>query len=329
MSWWTSAHGEGLSTESVGHSRRSTMSAEIALMTADRLQQFFDQPRAFTRAEILAQFSRSALNNALTHGMVARILPGVYAGALHSRSTAVRAHAAQLWSGDGVIGGVSALFEWGLIDDPPRNVHVWIAPDKRLRPPGWITVHRNAVPLASTRRGALTVSTPAFAIVQGLGDLRRDRRADAVYRAVRRRLVGVSQLRSALEKSPRVRARRDLERFIDAAERGAESYLEQHALAKVFNTAEFATLLRQHVIVHEGESFRLDLFDPLTKTAAEMDGEHVHADPAQWRKDIRRDAILATRGILTARYAFRTLIENPAWCRLNFTQILRARGATN
>jgi len=296
-------------------------------MARPKLEPLVDQPRAFTRAELLAVVSRSALDNAVAQGTLIRVLPGIYAAALHARSTAVRIHAAQLWSGGGVIGGVSALFEWGLIDSPPSKVHLWVSPDHRLKAPRWIAVHRNAVQLTSTRRGELTVATPAFAIVQGFGDLPPSRRADAVYRAVRRRLVGVAQLRAALDKSPRVRARRELERCIDAAELGAESYLEQHALTKVFNTAQFARMLPQHEVVHEGQVFRLDLFDPITKTAAEMDGEHVHSDPVQWRKDIRRDAILATCGILTARYAFRTLIDNPAWCRLNLSQILRARGA--
>ena len=171
------------------------------------------------------------------------------------------------------------------------------------------------------------IAQPAFAIVHGFADLEARYRADAVYRAVRRRLVGADQLRAALDAGGRISARRAIERHIDAAERGAESYLEEHAMRGVFNTKEFARFVRQHDVVHEGQAFRLDMYDPLTKTAAECDGDRVHADPVQRRKDIRRDALLSTRGILTVRYGFRDLVESPAWCRMNLLQILRARGA--
>jgi len=299
------------------------------MATRHGLRDFVDEPRAFSRTELVRKFSRSALDNALARGKLTRVLPGVYASTHHSKSTAVRSHAAVLWSGNGVIGGTSALYNWGLIDQPPAKVHLWIAPERRLKSPAWLVVHRDAVAMESTQRGLLTVAQPAFAIVHGFADLDPNFRADAVYRAVRRRLVGPDQLRAALAAGGRIAARRELERHIDAAERGAESYLEEHAMRSVFNTQPFARFVRQHDVVHEGQLFRLDMYDPLTKTAAECDGDRIHADPLQRRKDIRRDALLSTRGILTVRYGFRDLLESPAWCRMNLLEILRARGAPN
>ena len=120
-------------------------------MTAvTRLREYVDEPRAFARAELLDAFSRSALDNAIAQGTVTRVLPGIYAAAHHATSTAVRCHAAMLWSGDGVIGGASALFEWGLIDLPPAKVHLWIRPERRLKAPSWLIVHRDAVEMAKT-----------------------------------------------------------------------------------------------------------------------------------------------------------------------------------
>ena len=295
-------------------------------METSRLRDFVDQPRAFTRDELIAAFSRGSLDAALSQGTVKRILPGVYAGSAHAQSNAVRSHAAVLWSGGGVIGGASALFEWGLVDSPPPKVHLWIAPERHLKAPPWVAIHRDDVEVRSTRRGLIVVAMPAFAITQGFGDLPAPLRAEAVYRGIRKRLVGVAQLRAALAASPRVAARRELERRIDAAERGAESFLEERSLRNVFSTQAFAGFIRQHDIVHEGEAFRLDMFHPETKTAAECDGDRIHADPVQRRKDIRRDALLATRGILTVRYGFRDLMDSPGWCRDNLLRIVRARG---
>ena len=290
------------------------------------LAQFLDQPRAFTRAELLRDFSARSLEFALTKGTVTRVLPGIYAGSLHSRSFKVRSHAALLWArGSAALSGISALFEWGLVDEPPQRIEIWLPHERRLKPPPWLVVRRGTSPIRTTTRGNVQVATPAYAIVQGYAQVPPGRRADVVYRAVRRRIASPTQLRAALDACPRVAERRALERHVDAAAHGAESYLEEHSLWTVFNTQDFSRFVRQHEIVHEGEQFRLDMYDASTKTAVELDGDWVHAEPDQRRKDVRRDATLATRGILTIRYGFRDLMQIPDWCRMNLLQVLRSR----
>ena len=114
---------------------------------------------------------------------------------------------------------------------------------------------------------------------------------------------------------PRVRRRRELAKAIAAASRGAESWLEQRSLEQVFNTSEFSRWLRQHDIRAGGQRFRLDMFDPVTCTAVELDGAAFHGEPAQRLRDVRRDTELARLGIVTLRLAYSDVVQRPEWCR--------------
>jgi len=291
------------------------------------IETHLDQPSAFTRNEIIATFSRSTLDNAVAQGRAERILPGVYAAPFHARSFRVRAHAALLWAGpDAALAGLSALFEYGVVERTPQTIDIVVPHGRRLERPSWLTIRRSTVEIPAQERRGLRLVTPAYALVHGYADVPPHLRAEAVYKALRMRLVYAAQLRAALTASPRVRARPELMRRIEAAAKGARSYLEEHALYRVFNTAPFAGFLRQHEVVHEGQAYYLDMFHAGTKTAVELDGDGPHGRPEQRAWDIRRDAVLATRGILTLRYGFTTLVEAPQWCRDNLLLVLRARG---
>ena len=125
---------------------------------------------------------------------------------------------------------------------------------------------------------------------------------------------------------PRVKGRRNLERSVRAAAAGAQSYLEEKALYEVFNTAEFSRFVRQHEAVIEGNQFFLDMFDPLTKLALELDGRNGHLDEFRQR-NIARDCWVATIGIQTLRFSYWDLVERPAWCRQVVRETMRVRAA--
>jgi len=161
-------------------------------------------------------------------------------------------------------------------------------------------------------------------VVLSYGQVPKHRRAEVVYGAVRRKLVGTSQLTAVLAAFPRVKARRALERSVAAAAAGAQSFLEEHALYAVFNTGEFSRFVRQHEVVIEGNQFFLDMYDAITRTAVELDGKNGHTDEGR-QKDIARDCWVATVGILTLRFSYWDLLNRPEWCRRMVREAVRAR----
>ncbi|MGC4174660.1 DUF559 domain-containing protein [Demequina sp.] len=249
----------------------------------------------------------------------------MYATQLHARSFHVRARAAALWSG-GVISGAAALFAWGLLTEPPHVIEVVVPHGINPRPRPGFAVRRSTIDLPGTVRQGLPVLTPAAAVVLGYGQLPKSTRAEVFYTAVRRRLVSVTQLETMVALAPRIKGRRSLERSIRAASAGAQSWLEERALRKVFNTAEFARFKPQHEIVIEGNQFFLDLFDPATKTCLEFDGRKGHLNEFR-QKNITRDCWVASEGIVTLRFSYEDLTERPEWCRQIVREVLRVREA--
>lgn len=281
--------------------------------------------RSFTGKELTRTFSERALRTAVASGAARRVLPGVYASAAHAESFEVRAHAVARWSG-AALSGAAALFVWGLLDKPPAELEIAVPHDLRVRGPSWLKVRRVSHELSATERNGLRVVSPASAIVTGFGEVDPRLRAEIVFRAIRTGLAGAPQVREVLRGTPRVKARRALEARLDAAERGAHSWLEERGLREVFNTKAFAGFVRQHQVVVEGERFVLDMFETRTRLAVELDGAQFHADGNARIRDIRRDAVVATQGIQTIRLATWDLVNRPDWCRQVVLEVLAARG---
>ena len=104
-----------------------------------------------------------------------------------------------------------------------------------------------------------------------------------------------------------------------------KSFLEARSLRTVFNTQAFKRLVPQHVITLEGCTYRLDLYDPVTRTAFEMDSDKHHDGRGNRLRDIRRDAHLATAGILTVRFPYVDVMNAPHECRRIALEVMNAR----
>lgn len=122
-----------------------------------------------------------------------------------------------------------------------------------------------------------------------------------------------------------IHGRRALARVIAATADGAESHLETLGLRTVFATQAFSGFLRQHRLRVDGAPYRLDMFDPSTRTAVELDGAEAHGLAAQRVSDVRRDAHLASVGILTLRFTYGDLTARADWCRAMVRKTLAAR----
>jgi len=298
------------------------MTISVALSAIDQFA--LDSVDAHTGTDLRERFGPSALNTALVRGSLVRVLPNVYASSVHATSFHVRAKAASLWA-TAPISGRAALFLWGLVDEPPHIIEVLVPQSRKLHPPGWVRVRRSGTEVSLGRRHGISVVSPAAAVVLGYGHVHKDLRAEVVYGAVRRGLVGAPQLDALMCSLPRVKARESLARRVRAAA-GAQSYLEEHALYKVFNTREFAQFVRQHEVVIEGNQFFLDMFDRATKTAVELDGRNGHTNEGR-QKNITRDCWVATIGILTLRFSYAHLTERSEWCRQVVREVLNVRSA--
>lgn len=278
-----------------------------------------------TYREMTAYASRDGLAGAIAAGRIVRLLPDQYCSPLHAAGWRPRALAALRWAGSrSALGGVSALAAWGVLA-PPLQVSI-IAPwEARVRGPAWLKVRRKVeMPSVHAIAGLRTVD-PAIAVLQAHAELPAGSRAPAVYDSLRAGLVSVQDLWDALERTPRLAARRELIQRIAEAESGAESYLEERGGRTILTGAELGALVRQHRVQVDGHRFRIDAFHAPSLTAVEFDGERGHSNPEERRKDAVRDALLASVGILTVRFTYADVIGRPRWCREMVRRTIRAR----
>ncbi|SEJ52739.1 hypothetical protein [Demequina mangrovi] len=282
--------------------------------------------RAFTFAELASMASARKARTAVVNGHAARVLPDAYVAGIHAESFAARADAALLWSGlNGALSGPAALYVWGFLAEPPEVIDLVMPHPLHHQIPRWLRIRRInwQPPLARLR--AMTVVGASHAVVLGYGLLPARDRSTVVHAAIASGMTSVDQLLDTLAAVPRVPSRRALVRTLEAAELGAESHLEEHSARKVFNTGEFERFIRQHRVLAGGQTHRLDMFDPATLTNVELDSEAHHGNPDQRRRDLRRDARLATVGIQAVRLDYRDLMERPDWCRTLVRGVLVSR----
>ncbi|MFW2513735.1 DUF559 domain-containing protein [Demequina sp. SO4-13] len=293
---------------------------------ADFLDVVRQQPRAFTFEELAAMGSPRAVRTALVRGRIVRLLHDCYVAAEHQSSFQARADAALAWPGiTTALGGTSALYLWGAWPEPPDRIDLCIGAHDHVRAPRWVRVRHVSYPLATERRHRMVTVAPPIAAVQAFGDLPTSRRGEALFHPLRTGVVSPEDLRDAVDIVPRVRGRQDFLRLLDSVSAGAESWLEAEGLRRVFNTKEFAHLVPQHVVEVDGARYRADLYDADTRTVIELDGSQFHDAAPRRARDLRRDAALASIGILTIRLGYRDVVERPEWCRRTVRSAIAAR----
>ncbi|GGR95181.1 hypothetical protein GCM10010169_44690 [Micromonospora fulviviridis] len=85
---------------------------------------------------------------------------------------------------------------------------------------------------------------------------------------------------------------------------------------------------RRQVRVRVGRrTMYLDLFAERERVNIELDGATTHGDPRQREIDLRRDALLATVGILVVRFTHRRLVHDTDEVRRETLAILAHRAA--
>lgn len=283
--------------------------------------------RAYRGAELESAFSHRQLVSALKSGAATRLAPGIYASAAHAHSAATRIDAASEWAGSPAwIGGAASLFLAGVASDPPPRIEVAAPAGRRMSGrPSWVRVRRLSYRPPTVRLQRWRAVDPAVAWCHAFSEMTHDGRVSALCALVERQPLAIEMVATAARELPVLRGRRRMIEVASHVAAGAESFLEVHAMQEVFVGADFAGLLRQHVVDTGDRRYRLDLYDPRSMTAIETDGAQFHSTDTHWQRDIRRDADLAALGILTLRFSYWDLIERPQWCRDRTIEVMLRR----
>ncbi|MFI7649059.1 DUF559 domain-containing protein [Micromonospora sp. NPDC049460] len=315
-----------------------------------------------TRDDVLRCRPRSTLESACRSGRLLRLLPGVYVDAAlvdnpQRTSPAARAGSAvdtapltraivpplariapalarraalAYADGRGALSHLTALDVWGLRRQPagePLHIDVPITSGLRNRP--HLLVHhrrrfapqpphalvRNGAPVTRLDR-SLVVAWPLLPVVE---------RAGTVIRAVNDRLTTPERIGTALEGVPRLADRATLRGLLDRLAAGCRSPLEIWGHDRVFTGPGMPAFLRQARVQVGGRVVYLDLYAEAEEVNIELDGATTHGDPREREIDLRRDALLATRGILVVRFTHRRLLHHPDDVRRETLAILATR----
>ncbi|MFF0233010.1 DUF559 domain-containing protein [Micromonospora sp. NPDC005254] len=278
-------------------------------------------------------------------GRLVRPLPGVYLDATLIRSTGAdvpilariepelaRRAALAYADGCGALGRLTALDVWGLRRQPPGEpVHLDLPAGSGLRGRPHLVVRH---------RAGFAVGPPQVVVRGGLPVTRLDRtlvdcwpllppvdRAGPLIRAVNDRLTTPQRLVVALADVPRLADRAALRGLLDRLAAGCRSPLEIWGHDHVFTGPGMPTFIRQARVRVGARTIYLDMFAEAERVNVELDGATTHGDPVEREVDLRRDALLATRGILVVRFTHRRLLANPAEVRQQTLAILASRRA--
>lgn len=192
--------------------------------------------------------------------------------------------------------------------------------------------------LVMRHRPGLAVEPPHVVMRGGLPVTRLDRtlvdcwpllppvnRSSLLIRAVNDRLTTPQRLAAALAEVPRLPGRAAVRGLVDRLAAGCRSPLEIWGHDHVFTGPGMPTFTRQARIRVGARTIYLDMFAEAERVNIELDGATSHGDPAEREIDLRRDALLATVGILVVRFSHRRLTTDPATVRQETLAILANR----
>jgi very-short-patch-repair endonuclease len=230
----------------------------------------------------------------------------------------------------------------GLTDRPSSVIHVTIARCRRVRVceaefQGWlpsITVHQTRR-LDVIRHPART--PPRTRIEETVLDLAElsagfDDAFSWLSRGCGRRLVTPSMLRGALIVRSRMRWHDEILAALQIIEDGVQSNLEYRYVRDVERPHGLPVAKRQAKLAGSSDprhtrtrSRYLDNLYEAFGVAVELDGSAYHLVADRWR-DIRRDNLNATSGVVTLRFGWTDISQRPCTVAADVATALRQRG---
>ena len=273
-----------------------------------------------------AEVPRWAMFNAVRAGALVRLHPGVYAAA-DVRVDPLRAAEAYV-DGRAALSHTSALHVWGLRPRVDEPVHMTALRGRRLTSCAELVVHYRLgftmSPPWVVNRAGHWVTTVEAALVDAWPLLTEEDRLRVVMNAVSERMTTPTRLGTELARAPHLRGRRQARELLDRLAQGCRSYLEIFGVAEVFTDLGDVDLRQQVPVKLNGRTVYLDVFAERERVDFELDGMAWHGDRIRREADMRRDAALATLGILVVRFSYQRLVNEPDQVRREVRRILSA-----
>ncbi|MEV0329929.1 DUF559 domain-containing protein [Micromonospora echinospora] len=282
------------------------------------------------------------LQYACATGQLVRVLPEVFAAAhllsphpnlpaLSRVHPALGHRAVCAWAdGRAALSHLSALHVWGLLQQTTGEVlHLSAALNPTIRSRPGVRVHRRrgfvvGLPQVAQRNG-LPVTRLDQTLVDSWPLLPPDNRRTPVIRAVNDRHTTPERLRRTLDSTPKLTDRATLRTLLTRLAEGCRSLLEIWGHEHVFTGPGMPPFQRQVRIRIGQRTMYLDMFAERERVNIELDGATTHGDPQQREVDLRRDALLASTGILVVRFARRRLVHEVDEVRRETLAILASR----
>jgi len=273
-----------------------------------------DAPHAFSRAELLSHWSRWDVDCAARAGAIARIAPAVYAAPQHLSLPIVRGEAVGLWHPGALVTGELALSIYEPELPAPPVTDVVLPYGDHARAPQGMRILQRAPLHTHSLPDAVACSVPERALLDAwhLADPRR--RTSLFYETLWAKVTTARAVARELEKMPRLRDRRALERLLAHFASGATSPVEVFARTEVFVGPQWRAFEWQMPLPVPGRNYVGDMVHPVAKVVVELDGRRYHGSAERAERDRIRDAELASRGYVTVRLSPRDLADGPQWC---------------
>ncbi|WP_062077332.1 endonuclease domain-containing protein [Demequina globuliformis] len=289
---------------------------------------FQDSGLAHHRREVEQRWSTATLTEALRSGDVVRVGPALYAHRDAAHTLGCKLSVAAQWlPASGAVAGRAALWCAGWRDSEPAALHAVVPRVVRAPAPRVLTLRRTDVPMDTDVIDGVRVVNPADALILAWQwTASRDRMGFALdaFRS------GIVEPRDVARRSafhPRVPQRALLEEACLLASRGVTSMLEYRARTEVFTGDEWSDWEMQGEVRAAGRTFIVDLLLREAKVAVEFDGSRYHSDDARRRRDLERDALLASEGFVTIRLTWEDIVGRPEWCREQVRKVVAQRTA--
>lgn len=280
---------------------------------------------AFTRGELLAPWPRSTLDRALREGAITRIAPGIYCGGDHARDPLVMGEAVNLWAPSGLVTGALALHLYSPSLPAPSIVDLIVPQGLHTRAPTWVRAHQTRLPRSLGAAKGIRCVVPERALLDAWRFAGGADRKPILYEALWARTCSWRQLAAELRRTPRVPARRELERTLEWFAKGATSPLEVRARRDVFAGRRFHRFEWQARLTVGTRAVVADMLHRDARVVVELDGARYHDAPGTWQADRARDVDLAAAGYVTVRFGWEDIVRRPSWCRARLLEIVASR----
>jgi very-short-patch-repair endonuclease len=258
---------------------------------------------------IACGFTPAMIKSRLQSGALRIVWRGVYAvGHVVDTELGDEVAALLVCGGGAVLSHETAAALWQIVPEPFPDVHVTMLGARQSRSRDGLVVHRTSS-LTRTdvrRHRGLALTAPARTVID-FAERRARREAErAVDEALARRLLTPASLRETSARMPGRGATRFLEDLLDPAR--AVGVTVGHAEERMLSMLRAAGLPDPRRNARLGP-YTVDFLWPAASVALEVDSYTWHSSPGAFKRDRRKDAYLADRGIQLIRVTWEMMDE--------------------